>query len=263
MLAVLCVVLVLLVVGLDRKRRYIQDLEAQGWSVGQAPEAPIWLEANSERAAEWYITLFGDVVGVSIPSAASVSRAEFAWIADRSALKGLHDRSGSIGDADLKKLRGLTGLVSLELSGLSITDRAMAQLPRFKNLLYLYLHDTAVTDAGAAQLSKLVHLRHLNVNSAPITDAGLERLALSRFTGLRSLILSGTGITGAGLEPLKKCLALAVLVIDETQLTDAAIEHIDAMGWLSRLVVEDVSGISADVDKARRRLPWLKIDVRP
>ncbi|HZW08382.1 MAG TPA: c-type cytochrome domain-containing protein [Phycisphaerales bacterium] len=127
------------------------------------------------------------------------------WIEVRFDLLG-----AAVTDGDLALLRGLEPtLVSLNLSGTSVTDEGLAGVGAFARLERLHLGRTAVTDAGIAHLAGLQALTYLNLYGTGVTDQALVRIAdLPR---LRNLYVWDTAVSsqaGALLAALRPGLAV-------------------------------------------------------
>ena len=108
---------------------------------------------------------------------------------------------GGVSDAGLAKLRGLTQLKSLQLSGKEFTDAGLVNLRGLTQLESLILCYTQVTDAGLVHIQGLTRLRHLDLGGTQVTDAGLVNLR--QLTQLGVLDLRQTKVAGAGLAELQ------------------------------------------------------------
>jgi len=113
-------------------------------------------------------------------------------------------QGGEAIDKALVPLRGVLGLVALDLGGTKIKDADLANIKGLTNLNRLHLENTPVTDAGLAHLKGLVNLNYLNLYGTTVTDAGLEQL--KGLTHLKNLYLWQTKTTEAGVANLKKAL---------------------------------------------------------
>lgn len=99
-------------------------------------------------------------------------------------------------DADLEHLKGLTDLVSLNLSRTRVTDAGLEYLEGLTNLEVLNLSSTGVTDAGLQHLGRLANLEALNLSRTRVADAGLEYL--EGLTNLKNLDVRDTQVSGEG-----------------------------------------------------------------
>ena len=80
------------------------------------------------------------------------------------------DLEGSaIGDAGLRQIAKLPGLVVLNLSGTKITDAGLAALEN-RNLSRLVIHSTAVTDAGMEHILKMKRIQLLDVGDTGVSN---------------------------------------------------------------------------------------------
>lgn len=110
---------------------------------------------------------------------------------------GLHFVPGSVTDADLQDLAGLTELTSLKLTGAKVTDAGLKHLAGFEKLAMLDLQNTLVTGAGFKDLAGLKHLEYVNLMGSKATDVGVQDL--SGFRQLTTLLLGNTAVSDAGL----------------------------------------------------------------
>jgi hypothetical protein len=91
-------------------------------------------------------------------------------LAECSELRLLYVTQARLTDAGLEKLKKLTRLDALDVSGnKGITDAGMAHVKTLERLEILYLANTAVTDKGLFDLSPLEGLRTLNVVNTKVT----------------------------------------------------------------------------------------------
>lgn len=119
-------------------------------------------------------------------------------------LKTLDLQGSPVGDAALAHLGGLTRLRFLDLTRANITDAGLVHLRNLTGLTSLSLVDTKVTDAGLIYLNGLTRLSRLGLSHTKVTDAGLVHL--KEITGLRWLELEGTQVTDTGVQSLKTAL---------------------------------------------------------
>ncbi len=102
---------------------------------------------------------------------------------------------GSVTDAGLEHLRGLTKLQLLDVGWVKKVKRLNSWEWHFRT------GNTQVTDAGLQQLEGLTELQSLNLENTNVSDAGLVHL--EGLTKLQTLNLCKTKVTDAGLEHLK------------------------------------------------------------
>lgn len=99
-----------------------------------------------------------------------------------------------IADSDLALLGGLEStLVSLNLSGTSVTDEGMGALARFPRLERLHLARTAISDAGVERLAPLQSLAYLNLYGTDVTDRTL--VVAANHPKLEQLYVWNTGVS--------------------------------------------------------------------
>ena len=88
-------------------------------------------------------------------------------------------------DAQIKVLRGLDRLASLNLTDSKLTDLGLREVASLKSLQDLDLSGTFVTDAGLKELKALHDLRSLGLSMTFVTGTGLKELSgLERLTEL-------------------------------------------------------------------------------
>jgi len=121
------------------------------------------------------------------------------------------ERCTGVTDAALARLRGLSGLGELRLTGTGVTDAGLAHLRPLVRLTALELGGTAVGDAGVAHLRQLTGLTHLDLSNTRLTAAGATELA--RMGNLRMLTLwRCEGLDADTVAKLKKGMPLCRVV---------------------------------------------------
>ena len=112
---------------------------------------------------------------------------------------------GTFGDEDLAKLEPvLPSIVSMDLSGTSLTDEGAKLLSKATGLKSLRLSETAVTEASLDTLAKLTELESLNLYGTPIGSPAVLKLAA--LENLRKLYLWRTQVDAAGVLQLEEKL---------------------------------------------------------
>jgi mono/diheme cytochrome c family protein len=111
---------------------------------------------------------------------------------------------GQAVDKALVPLRGLVGVVDLNLAGTRFQDADLVNLEGLTNLTRLHLENTPITDAGMVHLQGLANLTYLNLYGTAITDAGLKQI--EGLTKLEHLYLWQTKTTAEGVANLKRAL---------------------------------------------------------
>jgi Leucine-rich repeat (LRR) protein len=106
-------------------------------------------------------------------------------------------------DLDLRYLKVLPDLRSLDISFTQVSDLGLECLKNFNNLETLKL-GSKVTDAGLEHLKGLTKLEWLGLGGTQVTDTGME--LLKNLTKLKSLYLDATQVTKEGVKNLKAAL---------------------------------------------------------
>ncbi len=152
---------------------------------------------------------------------------------------GVDLRRTWIGDLDLQRLAGLTGLESLALGQTHVTDDALSivsALPSLRELdLFFCEH---ITDAGASRLRRAAKLERLNVRGTKISDSGVK--FLTELRRLRSLDIGITDISDPAVELLEALPHLESLAIGGNRIGEAGVAGLRALNSLRRL---DLSGV--------------------
>jgi hypothetical protein len=89
-------------------------------------------------------------------------------------LEGVHAN-----EENIRKAAKLTTLVTLNLTGRTVTDASLSPLKGHSYLASLKLHSTSVSDAGLAHLSGLKALKFLTVEDSNATEQGVKALQLA------------------------------------------------------------------------------------
>jgi WD40 repeat protein len=107
-------------------------------------------------------------------------------------------------DADLKDVKYLKSLQTLNLGVTRATDACLEELKGLKALQALQVPLTQVTDKGLEQLKGHHGLQILNLAGTRVTNAGLEHL--KGLGKLRLLDLTGTHVTDVGATRIRQAL---------------------------------------------------------
>jgi len=146
------------------------------------------------------------------------------------------DLSGTpISDAGLRELRKCIRLRVLLLSGTRITNDGLVHLADLRGLLRLDLSQTAITDRGIPHLAGLIHLQQLSLDDTRVSDMGLT--GLPGLLSLEILSLTGTAVTDAGLGHLSVIPRLANLDLAGTVITDAGLRAVGKCESLEALTL--------------------------
>jgi hypothetical protein len=119
--------------------------------------------------------------------------------------------------------RGLDQLVTLWLTGTSVTDRDLGAFQKLKAIQHLALKSTAITNGAMATLATFAHLTHLHLPKQ-INDHGVEALSTSK--SLIELDLSYSNITDDGLAFIKSMPQLETLYVNDTAISDSGLAHL-------------------------------------
>ena len=208
-----------------------------------------------------------DIISSAKPSILQGMRAQFGTEfsdAEAAKLKGLTsvailNLSGAqVTDVGLEHLKGMTGLVSLDLKGTQVTGAGFKHLKGLANLAELNLSDTQVTDTELEHLKGLTNLECLILANTQVTDSGIEHLR--EMTVFDRLWLDCTQVTDTGLEYLKGLTNLRSLSVRDTQVTDAGLAHLTGLTKLKYLDLNGTQATSEGVKKLQEALPNCKID---
>jgi hypothetical protein len=113
-------------------------------------------------------------------------------------------RTFFVTDAFLGRMKGLTQIEWLVLSGSGVSDAGLDDLKGLTKLRTLSLNCGEVTNTGLEHLAGLAKLQTLVLHSARISDAGLRHL--KGLTQLQELGLRGTNVTDEGVKRLQQAL---------------------------------------------------------
>lgn len=148
----LCVALNLWIVPSERQRRAVAAIEALHGRVNYIIKQPTTESFAETLLRRWLPqTYFHDVICVVLENA-------------------------QVTDAELARLKGLTGLERLYLVNTQVTDDGLTNLHGLTKLQRLYLINAQVTDAGLTHLRGLTALEHLYLVNTQVTDNGLSQL---------------------------------------------------------------------------------------
>jgi hypothetical protein len=112
--------------------------------------------------------------------------------------------TGSVSDACMTHISGMTSLSNLILKGCPIQGEGLENFKSLANLKQLDLSDTKLTDAALAHILQIPNLSSLNLKNTPITDVGLVHL--KKATSLEYCNLSGTKVTPEEVKKLQDAL---------------------------------------------------------
>lgn len=123
-------------------------------------------------------------------------------------------------DQGMQELRGLTGVVELNLRFAEyVTDEGVAAIKNWKKLRRLVLHGTKASDTSLDHIAGITTLESLDLGSVMLTDVALERLTV--LPNLKELAIGGNELGDAGLQALRQMPGLLLLDLSGRQGTDS------------------------------------------
>ena len=145
-------------------------------------------------------------------------------------------KNRQVTDDSLEPIRGLTGLLELDVSRTEgITDAGLDSIRNLHSLEQLHLTETSIGDTGLASVEHLMRLKNLTLGKTLVTSAGLVHLR--GLTRLENLWLHQTSVGDAGLEHLRGLTELRDLRLWDTRVTDAALVHLKPLQRLESLML--------------------------
>ncbi len=161
----------------------------------------------------------GRITGLDF-RASWVTDADLRKVARLPALTSLNLGLTRVTDQGMQELKGLTGLVELELRFAEyVTDEGLAALKGWKKLRRLDIHGTKASDTTLDHIAGITTLETLDVGSVMLTDVGLERLTV--LPNLKALTIGGNELGDAGLQALRQMRGLTYLDLSGRQGTDS------------------------------------------
>ena len=217
---------------------------------------------------------------------AIVSVEDLEYVARLSGLRELSLSDTAVTSAGFAKLRRLTSLWSLSISGIMLSDQGWAivhSMPYIRQIVLdrgdvnderlATLCTTApllksisldenpqLTDTGIVEIEKLKSLEHLFLSYTGITDEGLARL--QNLNNLERIYLEGTAVTDACVAGFRTMPSITFISLSRTQITDAAIEDLKKMNTLRKLDISACPFLTeAAIESLRQALPGCEIDI--
>ncbi len=212
--------------------RLVQELpEPPAEGAVAAPDTPARRELQiAERVLNWggrVRVAFGPQPSNEITKLIDLPKRDFTVFAISLADTGMSD-------VGLLRLKGLTALAELDLSGNAVTDLGLETIGSFKSTLRkLNLQGTHVTGAGLVHFVGSKKLVDLDLSRCPITDATLD--PVRGLVSLTALRLNSTSVTDKGLEALKPLSVLKELYLADTQVSGAGLTNLKRMEQLTTL----------------------------
>lgn len=161
----------------------------------------------------------GRVTGLDF-RASWVTDADMRRVAGLPGLTSLNLSLTRVTDQGMQELKGLTGIVELELRFAEyVTDEGLAALKGWKKLRRLDIHGTKASDTALDHIAGIGALETLDVGSVMLTDVGLERLTV--LPNLKALTIGGNELGDAGLQALRQMRGITYLDLSGRQGTDS------------------------------------------
>jgi len=151
---------------------------------------------------------------------------EFLMLGNETYLSGetILDRPRNhITNKGLEKIRQLTKLKGIDLSGLDITDDGLRALSEMSQLMWIKLNGTLIKGSGIVHLRFLRNLSDLELNGCKISSEGYGELL--QLPDLNCLGLNNSGITDSDLERLERLGNLGILRLAYTNVSNEAIKQ--------------------------------------
>jgi len=157
----------------------------------------------------------------------------------------------SVTDSDLKVFQALKAIRHLALKSTPITNGALATLATFAHLSHLHL-PRQVNDQGVEALSVSKSLLELDLSYSSITDGGLA--FINSMPQLETLYVNDTAISDHGLAHLKGHPGLKVLFLNGTKVTDKGLEELASVENLNHLELRDTSATEIGAARLKAKL---------
>jgi hypothetical protein len=213
-------------------------------------------EANADRlVAEWVLSVGGwvciDKERKEIKTESDLPKGQFTTT------DVFVPRNRSVGDAEVLRLRGLTGLIVLDISETRVADNGIAQLSVHKGLGGLRAHGTLLTNMGVEHLKELKDLQYLKLGATAITDDALRHI--KELPKLSDLGVQITAVSDAGLEHLRDQMSLTRLQLFKTRVSDDGLVHLYRLTRLVEVDVRETRVTAKGVSELRKALPKCKV----
>lgn len=157
----------------------------------------------------------------------------------------------SVTDKDLNAFHNLTTVQHLALKNTPITNAALETLAQFTNLTHLHL-PKQVNNQGLEALSKSKSLLELDLSYSSITDDGL--VFIQSMPQLETLYVNDTAVSDKGLTHLKGHPGLKVLFLNGTKVTDKGLDELAGVANLTHLELRDTAATEIGAARVRSNL---------
>jgi hypothetical protein len=157
----------------------------------------------------------------------------------------------SVSDKDLNAFQNLKAVQHLALKSTPITNAAMETLATFAHLTHLHL-PRQINDQGLEALSKSKSLLELDLSYSAISDNGLA--FVKNMPQLETLYVNDTAVSDKGLGHLKGHPGLKVLFLNGTKITDKGLDELAAVPHLVHLELRDTSATEIGAARVKSNL---------
>lgn len=214
----------------------------------------------------------GSIIGVSLTGKSNRERLTITpeTINSLSKLVELESLSlwgTTVNDDDLRKLKSLKKLRTIDLSFTDVTGQSLKTLSTLKNLVSVRLDSCDVNDNQLAELESMPQLTMLYLRATKVTDRGLKHISF--LDQLLLLELSDCEISDAGLASLGKLPVIQHLWLsktirhgedDRSNLTDNCVDFLSSLQSLIDLKIADSRITEPALEKLRKTLPNTQIN---
>ncbi len=149
------------------------------------------------------------------------------------AISSLEYVSPPFRDDELRQMKGMSNLRSLDLSHGKFSDFGLEVVGTMSSLSSLKLSNQPISNRYLSMLSQLLQLESLDLDGTPISDEGLR--AIENLPKLTHLNISQTAITDQGLASVGKAVNLQWLDMSSTRFTDKGIVNLNSLKKLEHL----------------------------
>ncbi|MDX2035925.1 MAG: hypothetical protein SFX72_04685 [Isosphaeraceae bacterium] len=191
---------------------------------------------------------------------AQLTPTEIAGLAEFPTIRDLNLYGTALDDAALQALKGLDGMIRLNVGGSRIGDSALSAFSKMRRLQFLELNDvSSFNDAAAAKLPPSESLVTLRVGGTAVGDAAVDEIA-RKFPKLQEIHVGATGISPNGFRRLAALKSLTSIIAYRSKLDDDALLTLAReLPGLRYVNADQTSVTAAGVEAARRVRPGLQI----